>query len=243
MSTIHFVGGEKGGVGKSVLARLLSQYCLDHNINYQALDADQSHATLSRYYQDFTRPLILEDFESSDQIIELAIEQDRNIVIDLPAQSQRFLDKWMTDNEVLDLCKETQINIVFWYVVDDGRDSLDLLDNFLDQYAKQLNCVVVKNLGRGKNFSDVENLLEAKSLDGLQQITLPALHATTFRKIEKLNFSYWAAINLKDFGGPGLSLMERQRTKVWLKKSYVLFDGVFSEIKKVETAIAEETVE
>lgn len=32
MSMIHFVGGEKGGVGKSVLARLLSQYFLDMSI-------------------------------------------------------------------------------------------------------------------------------------------------------------------------------------------------------------------
>ncbi|HSS39597.1 MAG TPA: mobilization protein, partial [Polyangia bacterium] len=26
MSTIHFIGGEKGGVGKSVVARLCAQY-------------------------------------------------------------------------------------------------------------------------------------------------------------------------------------------------------------------------
>jgi len=29
MSKVHFVGGEKGGVGKSVVARLLCQYCID----------------------------------------------------------------------------------------------------------------------------------------------------------------------------------------------------------------------
>ena len=31
MATIHFIGGEKGGVGKSLVARLLAQYCIDHN--------------------------------------------------------------------------------------------------------------------------------------------------------------------------------------------------------------------
>lgn len=29
MSTIHFVGGARGGVGKSVAARLLAQGCID----------------------------------------------------------------------------------------------------------------------------------------------------------------------------------------------------------------------
>jgi len=52
MSTIHFVGGEKGGVGKSVVSRLLSQYCLDNKMMYAGLDADQSHSTLSRFYPE-----------------------------------------------------------------------------------------------------------------------------------------------------------------------------------------------
>ena len=76
MSMIHFVGGEKGGVGKSVLSRLLSQYCLDKGMHYIGLDGDQSHSTTTRYYRDFTRALKLDQFESSDAIMELALEQD-----------------------------------------------------------------------------------------------------------------------------------------------------------------------
>ena len=50
MSTIHFIGGEKGGVGKSVFARLLSQYFIDNNLPYIGIDADRSHATLTRSF-------------------------------------------------------------------------------------------------------------------------------------------------------------------------------------------------
>ena len=32
MSRVHFIGGEKGGVGKSVVSRVLSQYFIDHEI-------------------------------------------------------------------------------------------------------------------------------------------------------------------------------------------------------------------
>ena len=60
MSTIHFVGGEKGGVGKSVMSRLLAQYFIDHQMNYSGLDADQSQSTMARYYQEFTKTLDLE---------------------------------------------------------------------------------------------------------------------------------------------------------------------------------------
>ena len=128
MSAIHFVGGEKGGVGKSLLSRLLSQYFLDRSMPYIGLDADQSHPTLSRYYGDFTRPINLDFFESTDQIMELALATEQNLVIDLPAQSQRFLDRWIEDNGVLEMCADMQIPLVYWYVVDDGRDSVGLLD-------------------------------------------------------------------------------------------------------------------
>ena len=76
MSIIHLVGGEKGGVGKSVVSRLLSQYFLDQSLPFTALDADQSHSTLTRSYSDYTNAVNLDQFEGSDQIMEKAIEHD-----------------------------------------------------------------------------------------------------------------------------------------------------------------------
>ena len=77
MSTIHFIGGEKGGVGKSVVARLCAQYCIDRAIPFVAADADGSHGALLRFYADYTRPVDLAEFESADVILALATESDR----------------------------------------------------------------------------------------------------------------------------------------------------------------------
>ena len=74
MSTIHFIGGEKGGVGKSVVARLCTQYCIDRGIPFAAADADGSHGALLRFYADYTRAVDLSEFESADTIIALATE-------------------------------------------------------------------------------------------------------------------------------------------------------------------------
>lgn len=229
MSCIHFIGGEKGGVGKSVLARLLSQYFIDRHLPYQGLDADQSHASLTRYYPQFSRPLKVDRFESSDQIIELALEEDRQVLVDLPAQSQRFLDLWVEDNDVLTLCEEMQLPVVFWYVVDDGRDSVQLLNDFLSKYQHRLHCVVVKNRGRGSDFSELESLPALMTEGAPQQVELPALHSATLHRIDKLDFSFWAATALRD-GSPKLTLMERQRTRVWLKRAYGMFDQVMAQL-------------
>ena len=90
MSTIHFIGGEKGGVGKSVVSRLCAQYCIDRAIPFAAADADGSHGALMRFYADYARPIDLTDFASADQILELATEQERRVLVDLPAQSDRW---------------------------------------------------------------------------------------------------------------------------------------------------------
>src|SRR4051812_9513712 len=73
VSHIHFIGGEKGGVGKSVVARLLAQWFIDRSIPFAAVDGDLSHGALVRSYADFTRAVDLSDTNSADQIIDRAL--------------------------------------------------------------------------------------------------------------------------------------------------------------------------
>ncbi len=230
MSSIHFIGGEKGGIGKSVVSRLLSQYFLDTAQTYLGLDADQSHSTLARFYPEFTRAIVLDAFESVDQIMESALEEELQIVVDLPAQSERFLERWLEESGVLELCDETGTDFYYWYVVDDGVDSARLLQRFLGNYGAQMNCIVVKNYGCGSNFSAVDGIIAAHATPP-QQANLPGLHAETMRKIDQLSFSFWAAQNLKDSEAAHLSLMERQRARIWLKKSYQEIGGVFASLQ------------
>jgi hypothetical protein len=201
---------------------------------------------LTRYYADFTRGLNLDHFESIDQVMEAAIENDVDVLVDLPAQSQRFLDRWMEDNAVLELTKEEGIPVFFWYVVDDGRDSVGLYREFLARYGSALRSVLVMNQGCGSDFSAVDTLrqeaaraAEVPTNDGYgtdaavaeaatDGILLPALHAGTMRKIDKLSFSFWAAVNARGNASACLSLMERQRAKVWQRKAYAAIEQVLA---------------
>ena len=64
MSNIHFMGGEKGGVGKSLMARVLAQYFIDHEIPFLGFDTDRSHGALLRFYRDYTSPVVVDQYES-----------------------------------------------------------------------------------------------------------------------------------------------------------------------------------
>jgi hypothetical protein len=218
MSIIHFVGGEKGGVGKSVVARLLAQHFVDRTVPFVALDADGSHGSLLRHYADFTRPLDLSDFESADQILALAIETDQRVLVDLPAQSDRPLSAWISEAGVLDLAHESGVPVVFWHVIDDGKDSLITLDRLLTRYGNRGSYVIVKNHGRGKDFSLFERsaVRTLAAERGAHVVDLPELHGPVMSKIDRFDASFWAAMNNGTLGDGAFSRMDRQRLKVWL---------------------------
>jgi hypothetical protein len=222
MSTVHFVGGEKGGVGKSVVARLIAQYCIDKQIPFAALDADGSHGALLRYYGDYTRPVDLTRFDSADEILALATEDERRVLVDLPAQSDRPLSAWIAEAGVLELLRESGVSVVFWHVMDDGKDAVTTLDRLLSRYEANARYCIVKNLGRGKDFSLFDRSPtrgRAEAL-GATILELPELNGPAMQKIDRLDASFWAAVHNPAFGSQELTRMDRQRIKVWLQVSF-----------------------
>lgn len=227
MSQIHFIGGEKGGVGKSVLSRLLAQYHIDRELPFQVFDTDRSHGAMVRFYGDYTTPIVLDDFSGADQLMEAAVERSQNILVDLAAQTSQPLFKWIGENDLLGLAAEQDVGIVFWHVMDDGADGIGLLGKLFEQFEGDASYVVVKNLGRGKDFAafDASPARARAASLGVPVIELPELHAATMRKVDHGDMSFWAAGNNKD---AGLGLMERQRVKVWTRKAFQQFDAAKS---------------
>ena len=223
MSYIHFIGGEKGGVGKSLVARVLAQYFVDRSIPFTGFDTDKSHGALLRFYADFAAPAVLDRHDSLDPIIEHALEDpQRRILVDLAAQTQQSLGKWLDDAEVVELAQEHGLTLTWWHVMDAGRDSVDLLRQWLDQFGGRIKLVIVLNEVRGDRFEILEasgELARAKAL-GASVISLRRLPDTTMQKIDQHGVSFWAAVNHADRAASGLGLLERQRVKVWLNRAY-----------------------
>ena len=69
MSSLNFIGGEKGGVGKSVVARLLAQYFIDRGWPFTGFDTDRSHTSFTRFYADYASPVVVDSYEGLDRIV------------------------------------------------------------------------------------------------------------------------------------------------------------------------------
>jgi hypothetical protein len=224
MSNIHFIGGEKGGVGKSMTSRLLAQYLIDAGTPFIGLDSDQSHGTFSRFYSEFAAPLIVDDYDSLDQLIMFAQENpESDLIVDLAAQTSARLGKWIDESDALTLFQEIGSQVYLWHVMDDGADSVNLLNNLLNRYPQEfIKFVVVSNLGRGECFDHFEQSTTYQKAQERNAIflTLAKLQPQLAARIDFSNTSFWAAANNIEV----MNIIERSRVRVWLKNNYLQFD-------------------
>ncbi|GAA4339515.1 hypothetical protein GCM10023165_18920 [Variovorax defluvii] len=226
MPSLNFIGGEKGGVGKSVTARLLAQYFIDRSKPFVGFDTDRSHSSFTRFYEGFASPVVVDSYEGLDTVVNgFETHPQQSVIVDLAAQTLAPLARWIKDSELFDVFAGLGVAVNFWHVLDDGKDSTDLLGTLVDTFGNRPNYIVVQNYGRGNDFA---LLLGSQSLSkatahGARVIALPRLHDASMRKIDARNTSFWKAVNDRE-GPNALGLLERQRVKSWLQTSYAAFD-------------------
>jgi len=227
MSNVHFVGGEKGGVGKSVVARVLAQRFIDYNMPFAGIDADQTHGVLVRSYAEYTQHVNLTAPESADQILDRALGANREVLVDLPGQSAQALRAWLSEADVLRFGAELGIGFTYWHVIDSGFASASEFGQALDFFGDRLRHIVVKNFGRGSDFLAFEQSAARAHLDRLggSVVEFPELHAASMLAIDHGGLSFWAAIHTTE-GERALRPLDRQRVRLWLERCYAALEAV-----------------
>ncbi len=227
-TNIHLIGGEKGGVGKSLMARVLAQYLIDRQLPFLGFDTDRSHGALMRFYSAYASPIEINKVESLDAIVEAAVDQPgRRILVDLAAQTHDPLATWMEEAGVISLADELGMKLFYWHVMDSGRDSVDLLRRLLDRFGTGLQYVLVRNQVRGADFSILEQSGEQSRAIGMSAnvVSVKKLNEHIIQKIDAASSSFWQAKS-PDKDSSGLGLMDRQRVKMWLRDVYREIDEV-----------------
>ncbi len=230
MSSLNFIGGEKGGIGKSVTARVLAQYFIDKGRPFTGFDTDRSHTSFTRFYADYASPVIVDSYEGLDRIVKTFEEEpvagvQKSAIVDLAAQTAAPLTRWIKDSDLLTLLAEMGVTVNFWHLADSGKDSADLLGRLVAAFGAGPNYFVVRNQGRGSDFSQLEDsqaLKDALAV-GARVVTLPQLHEASMNKIDRHSASFWSAINNRN-EPDALGMLERQRVKTWLKNIYNTLD-------------------
>jgi hypothetical protein len=226
MADLHLFGGEKGGVGKSLVARTAIQYHLDNNLDFICFDTDRSNPDIYRIYGKildcqlgiFSEGERYED--TANAIFNAALQQ--RVLVNLPAQVLIPVKEWFAKNDLLEIASEAGITFWFWFVSDGGFDSLNLLRKTLEHFQDGVRYVVLKNYGK---CDDWEAFDQDKSLQKLlkkynaQVLDYPKFLGSVVRnRLDAESLTFSEALENPDFG-----LIEKQRVRKFLRETHAMF--------------------
>lgn len=233
MATLHFFGSDKGGVGKSLVARTAAQYHLDRGIDFALFDADRSTPDVKQAYENYgCRSVIFsESKEYDDEPKPIYFEaQKRTTLVNLPPHVGIALKSWFKKHELLEIAQEEGVKLVYWFICSGEPASVRLLGEHLSYFQDKVDHVLVKNLIHSNSWEylDEDSVIQQQIAEyGVKVLDFPQfVGKNTLKKIGTKRLTFGEAREDQE-----LNPIERQRVKSFLKKVHQGFDdaGVFSQ--------------
>ncbi|MDR2893705.1 MAG: conjugal transfer protein TraL [Deltaproteobacteria bacterium] len=247
MANVHLTFQGKGGVGKSFISSVLTQYLLKHNCEVACIDTDPVNATLASYKEfSVTKIDIMNgdtvDARKFDPMIEMIYDMSpaQHVVIDNGASSFLPLMSYLKENRVFDLLQEKGHQVYIHSVITGGQAILDTLNGLKTVCVTfpEIPIVLWLNLYfgeialNGKSFSEFAIYKENKK-QFCATIQVPCMNEHTYGKdVSELlarKETFDAGIN------SSLGIMVRQRLKTY----WAAMDQAISEsglIQQIQTA-------
>lgn len=176
---IIFVSGSKGGVGKSITSMAVVDYLANEQRNLRLLEADTTNPDVWKSYNRTVESEIV-DLDSVDGWIQTINVADAHpfkaIVVNTPARNNDAVR--LHGPLLLDSLTELDRPLVTLWVINRQRDSLELLNEYLDVMKHPSHVVhVVRNgyFGEERKFElfDKSILRDAISQQGGKALYLP----------------------------------------------------------------------
>jgi hypothetical protein len=237
MPVIHLMDGEKGGTGKSWLARTMMQYYIDAgnasgrlanaaNIPFFGIESDRSNPTLARIYgDDYTRYAIFSEdakfADEADEIFDLAMTH--HLVVNLPAQVHVSLTRWIRQKGLIEYAAASGISLVKWFVSDGEKDSLGVFLQSVKEFGSEIPHVFVKNYGRCDEwgyFEAYESVQAAIQQYDVKVIDFPELAVSKRIPINAESMTFAQARQYEGFPTLG-----RHQIVIYLRAAYQAFES------------------
>ncbi len=145
---IHLILQGKGGVGKTFVSSLLTQYMMSKYEKVSAFDTDSVNPTFSQYKALNVRRIDLMDGSkinerNLDVLIEAFLTEDADqIIVDNGASSFVPFSNYLVENEVIGMLQDAGKSLVVHTILEGGQGMNDTLQG-LNVLAKYFNNIFV----------------------------------------------------------------------------------------------------
>lgn len=231
VARIYFVAGEDGGVGKSTYCSVLAEYLLSKELKFILVDADRTKQDVTEKYQKKIECLTSFFSESNkleteaNIIYDLAVEEEYNVLVNLPAQVHHLLAHWIKENNILDLAESDRIEICYFHLSNGKIENLKSFDLALELFGERTRFFFVKNLHHCEDWEclNQKHLLDKLSTLAVKIIKLPRLQSK-FKEAIDSNKLTWLDAQSHDDSQIGFRKVARNNVKLFLREIYEQLD-------------------
>jgi hypothetical protein len=228
---VVLVGADKGGVGKTTVARTLVDYFVAHNIPTRAFDTESPKGTLKRFHPDITTVVDITATADQMKIFDTLTNTNAQVtVIDIRAGQLLTTLRALRDIGFLDAAKKNQLTFAIFHILGPSVASLDEIGG-ISEFTGGANYFQVKNFINNTTFFDWEpGTHEAyfKKIKDLVEITVPKLNEMACEQVELAGVPYLSFVANKGPNGQSstYSFVLRGYVRHWLGNVWAEFDRI-----------------
>src|SRR5580698_9984922 len=225
------VGADKGGVGKTTVARTLLDYFTAHHVPTRAFDSETPRGTLKRFHPDAAD--IVDATLVSDQmrIIDTLSTTDASVtIVDVRAGLLSPTLRSLRDIGFLDAVKKGQLTFVIFHILGSSIASLNEIEETAP-FTTDAKYFLVKNFINNTNFFEWDQATHSsyfKKLKDAVVINIPKLNEMAYEQVELASVPFLTFVGNKDPKGDtaNYSFVLRGYVRHWLGNVWAEYDRV-----------------
>lgn len=229
--TVIVVGADKGGVGKTTIARAVLDFLSLNNIQARAFDTETPRGTLHRFHPDETMIVDLTSTADQMKIIDtLNASTARVSVIDVRAGGLSPALQALDEIGFFDAVKAGEFRFILLHVIGPSIASLEEIAE-IAPYMTEANYFMVKNHVNDTTFFEWDPQTHAKYFEDVHssgEITIPKLGELAYEQVELAGTPYSTFIANQNADGEPAdhSFVLRGYVRTWLARVADEFERV-----------------
>lgn len=229
--TVVVVGADKGGVGKTTVARTLLDYFTAHHVPMRAFDTESPKGTLKRFHPEISDIVDVTSVADQMRIFDTLSSTDASVtVIDVRAGLLSPTLRSLRDIGFLDAVKKGQLTFVVFHILGSSIASLNEIEE-TSTFATDGKYFLVKNFINNTTFFEWDQTTHAsyfRKLKDAVEITIPKLNEMAYEQVELASVPFLTFVANKTAKGDpaNYSFVLRGYVRHWLGNVWGEYDRI-----------------
>ena len=228
---VILIGADKGGVGKTTVARTLIDYFGAGHVPTRAFDTEWPRGTLKRFHPDVTEVVEVASVSDQMKIFDTVDKAEVKVtLIDVRAGLLSSTLQALSNIGFIELGKTGQVTLAMFHILGPSIASLEEIAETA-RFVGDANYFLVKNHINESSFFEWDPATYKsyfKRIKDNEEITIPKLNEMTCEQVEVAGVPYASFVANKNAKGetPNYSFVLRGYVRHWLGQVWKEFDRV-----------------